>query len=73
MKATMADPNSEAVSRELATVCAYCGGPIDTTVRRKHRTRKFCCDEHRWAWHRDRRLALHEELRRLVELVGPDR
>lgn len=68
-KATMGDREAEAVSRELRTVCAYCGGGIDTTTRRRHRTRKFCCDDHRWSWHRDRRLALDEELRRLVELV----
>jgi hypothetical protein len=66
----MTDTNSEAVVRELATVCAHCGGAIDTTVRRRHRSRKFCSDRCRFAWWQQRREDLRTELERIVELVG---
>jgi RNA polymerase-binding transcription factor DksA len=70
-------PASETVSRisgdGLHATCDFCQQPIDLERRRAIKRRRFCCDEHRWAWHRDRRLAVQEELQRLVELVGSKR
>ena len=46
-------------------LCAYCGGVIDPQVhRRRIRTRKFCSDRCRAGWHRARRVALLDRLKR---------